>query len=169
MIKVLFICHGNICRSPMAEFAFMKMIQDAGMEDCFEIASAATSSEEIWHGVGNPVYPPAKEELARHGIFCDGKRAVQLTKDDYGRYDYLIGMERWNLRNMQKICGGDPERKMSLLLDYADRHGDISDPWYTGDFKQAYEDIERGCKGLMAFFLTGDGSHVRKPDEGRFS
>ena len=154
MTRVMFVCHGNICRSPMAEFIFKKMIKDAGMEDLFEIASAATSSEEIWRGVGNPVYPPAKEELARHGISCEGKRAVQLSREDYARYDYLIGMEKWNLRNMQKICGGDPEHKMSLLLDYAEQHGDISDPWYTGDFRRAYDDIERGCQGLLAFLLV---------------
>ena len=123
MIKVLFICHGNICRSPMAEFVLKDMVEKAGLSDCFEIASAATSTEEIWNGVGNPVYPPAKAELAKHGISCEGKRAVQLKTSDYDDYDYLIGMEKWNLRNMQKICGGDPEGKLSLLFDWAGRPG----------------------------------------------
>lgn len=131
MIKVLFICHGNICRSPMAEFIFKDMLARRGMADKFYVASAATSTEEIWNGIGNPVYPPAKRELAKHGISCEGKRAVQLQKADYDKYDYLIGMEERNRRNMLRILGGDLEGKVSLLLDYAERHGDIADPWYT--------------------------------------
>ena len=128
-IKVLFICHGNICRSPMAEFVMKKLVSDAGLTARFQIASAATSTEEIWNGIGNPVYPPAKRELAKHGISCEGKRAVQLKKSDYDKYDYLIAMEERNRKNMLRILGKDAKNKVSLLLDYADEHGDIADPW----------------------------------------
>lgn len=149
MIKILFVCHGNICRSPMAEFVLKDMTAKQGLASQFIIASAATSTEEIWNGTGNPVYPPARKELARHGISCDGKRAVQLTREDYQNYDYLIGMEQQNLRNMQRILGGDPEQKLHLLLDYTGHPGDIADPWYTGDFAKTYRDIEKGCMGLI--------------------
>ena len=151
MIKVLFVCHGNICRSPMAEFIFKDVVQKNGLLDQFYIASAATSSEEIWNGIGNPVYPPARRELAKHNISCDGKRAVQLQKSDYDKYDYLIGMEERNRINMLRILGGDPDNKVSLLLDYASEHGNIADPWYTGDFKTTYDDIVRGCEGLLDY------------------
>lgn len=151
MIKVLFICHGNICRSPMAEFVFKDMINKKQLQSDFYIASAATSTEEIWNGIGNPVYPPAKRELAKHGISCEGKRAVQLQKSDYGKYDYLIGMEERNKRNMLRILGGDPEGKVSLLLDYSDRPGNIADPWYTGNFESTYRDIVEGCEGLLKY------------------
>ena len=114
MIKVLFVCHGNICRSPMAEFIFKDMLARRGMADKFYVASAATSTEEIWNGIGNPVYPPAKRELAKHGISCEGKRAVQLQRTDYDKYDYLIGMEERNRRNMLRILGSDQEGKVSL-------------------------------------------------------
>ena len=149
MIKILFVCLGNICRSPMAEFCMKDLVRRAGLEDRFQIASAATSTEEIWNGVGNPVYPPAQRELARHGLSCGGKRAVLLQKEDYARYDMLIGMDRNNLRNMLRILGGDPENKISLLLDHTDRPGDIADPWYSGDFARTWEDILRGCRGLL--------------------
>mgnify|MGYP000501905595 CR=1 FL=1 len=145
MIKILFVCHGNICRSPMAEYVMKDMVKSAGREAEFVIASAATSREEI----GNPVYPPAKRELAKHGISCEGKRAVQLQRTDYDKYDYLIGMEERNRRNMLRILGSDQEGKISLLLDYAERHGDIADPWYTGDFTTTYSDIVRGCEGFL--------------------
>ena len=151
MISVLFVCHGNICRSPMAEFIFKDMVSARGLSDQFYIASAATSTEEIWNGIGNPVYPPAKRELAKHGISCEGKRAVQLKKSDYDKYDYLIGMEERNRRNMLRILGKDPENKVSLLLDYADEHGDIADPWYTGNFDSTYRDVVRGCEGFLAY------------------
>ena len=128
MIRVLFICHGNICRSPMAEFVFKDMINKKQLQSDFYIASAATSTEEIWNGIGNPVYPPAPRELAKHGISCGGKRAVQFKKSDYDKYDYLIGMEGVNRRNMLRILGSDPERKVSFLLDYSDRPRDIADP-----------------------------------------
>lgn len=133
-IKILFVCHGNICRSPMAEFVMKKLVSDANFADHFQIASAATSTEEIWNGIGDPVYPPAKAELARHGISCEGKRARQVTKADYAEYDYLIGMDSANIRNMLRIFGGDPDGKVARLLSYAGSERDISDPWYTGEF-----------------------------------
>lgn len=153
MIKVLFICHGNICRSPMAEFIFKEKVKAAGLADRFYIASAATSTEEIWNGVGNPVYPPARKELAKHGISCDGKRAVQLKKADYNAYDYLIGMEQRNITNMMRILGNDPEGKVERLLNYGSRPRDIADPWYTGDFTRTYEDIVEGCDALLFHIL----------------
>ena len=145
MIKILFICHGNICRSPMAEFIMKRMAEDAGVSDQFQIDSAATSYEEI----GNPVYPPARRELAAHGISCSGKTARHLEKTDYSFYDYLVGMDSFNLRNMQRICGGDPEKKMYLMRDFTDHTGDIDDPWYTGRFSEVYKQILEGCEGLL--------------------
>ncbi len=149
MIKVLFVCHGNICRSPMAEFMMKDMVERLGVAGDFEIASAATSDEECWNGVGNPVYPPAKEELYKHGITCNGKRARQMTGADYERYDYLIGMEDMNIRNMLRILGKDPDAKVSKLLDYTDRGGNISDPWYSGRFADTYRDIDEGLRGFL--------------------
>ena len=148
MIRIMFICHGNICRSPMAEYILKDMVKKRGLENQFVIASSATSREEIWGDVGNPVYPPAREELKRHGIACDGKRAVQLTKSDYDRYDHLICMDKNNLRNALRILGADRENKLSLLLDFADG-GNIADPWYCGNFDRTYRDIVRGCEGLL--------------------
>ena len=131
MIKVLFICHGNICRSPMAEFVMKDLVKKAHLEDRFEIASAATSTEEIWGGRGNPVYPPARAKLKEHGIDPGGKRARRTTRDDYKYYDYLIGMDYANVFNMKRIYGGDPDGKISLLLDYCGRNGqEVADPWY---------------------------------------
>ena len=127
MIKILFVCHGNICRSPMAEFVLKDMVSKRGIADQFEIASVATSTEEIWNGVGNPVYPPAREELAKHGISCDGKRAVQLKASDYDNYDYLIGMDSMNIRNMMRILGEDPEGKVYRMLDFGKNPRDIAD------------------------------------------
>ena len=155
MIKVLFICHGNICRSPMAEFILKDMVQKRGIADRFYIASAATSTEEIWNGIGNPVYPPAREELAKHGISCAGKRAVQVTKADYDEYDYLICMDSNNLRNLSRIIGPDKDGKVSLLLDYAGRTGQsIADPWYTGNFALTYVDVVEGCEGLLNYLQS---------------
>ena len=145
MIKVLFVCHGNICRSPMAEFVMKHLVKEAGLSGRFEIASAATSTEEL----GNPVYPPARRKLAEHGIRCDGKRARQLTRADYQKYDVLIGMDHANIRNMHRICGGDPEGKIHMLLDYTDRPGSVADPWYTDDFDATWRDAMEGCKGLL--------------------
>lgn len=155
MIRVLFICHGNICRSPMAEFILKKKVNDLGIADQFYIASAATSTEEIWNGVGNPVYPPAREELMRHGISCEGKRAVQLKKSDYEQYDYLIGMDTMNIRNMERITG-HKGGKISLLLSYCGRNDSVADPWYTGNFEVTYRDVEEGCEGFLNYLRKHD-------------
>ena len=146
MTKILFICHGNICQSPMAEYVMKGLVRKAGLESQFQIASAATSREEI----GNPVYPPAQRKLAEHGIGCSCHAARQLVNSDYEEYDLLIGMEGANLKNMQRICGGDPAGKMHRLLDYTDRPGDVADPWYTGDFEATWRDVSEGCKCLLA-------------------
>ena len=151
MIKILFICHGNICRSPMAEFVMKDLVRQAGLEWKYEIASAATSSEEL----GNPVYPPARRKLAEHGIGCAGKTAHRLTKDDYDEYDLLVGMDRMNFRNMHRICGGDPEGKIHLLMDYTNRPGEVADPWYTGDFEETWQDVLEGCRGLLELLENG--------------
>ncbi len=145
MMRILFICHGNICRSPMAEFVMKDLVKKAGLEAQFRIESAATSTEEI----GNPVYPPAKRKLAEHGIDCTGKRARQLTNADYDQYDLLIGMDQANLRNMHRICGGDFTGKLHLLMDYTDCPGDVADPWYTDDFDTTWQDVLAGCQGLL--------------------
>ncbi|MDD3141224.1 MAG: low molecular weight phosphotyrosine protein phosphatase, partial [Lachnospiraceae bacterium] len=149
MTRVIFICHGNICRSPIAEFVMKDMVQKLGFADQFYIASAATSTEEIWNGIGNPVYPPAREELAKHGITCADKRAVQLQRTDYEQYDYLLGMDSANIRNMLRILGGDPGKKVCRLLDFADSPRDIADPWYTGVFDVTYRDVVEGCEALL--------------------
>lgn len=145
MIKILFICDGNICRSPMAKFIFKDMVQKIGREKEFVIASSATSNEEIWSGIGNPVYPPAKAELAKHGIFCEGKRAVQLKKSDYDNYDMFICMDSRNVTNTMRIFGGDTEHKVRRLL----KNKDVSDHWYTERFDIAYNDIYDGCCQLL--------------------
>ena len=151
MTKILFVCHGNICRSPMAEFVMKDLVKKAGLEEQFQIAYAATSTEEI----GNPVYPPARRKLAEHGISCAGKTARQLTKADYTRNDLLIGMDRANIRNMNRICGGDPDGKIKLLLSYTDHSGDVADPWYTGDFDATWRDVMEGCQGLLKSCASG--------------
>ena len=145
MIKILFICHGNICRSPMAEFLLKDIVKKRGIAADFEIASAATSREEI----GNPVHYGTKRKLAEVGISCDKKRAVQLTKSDYDRYDYIIAMDEMNIRNIMRIIRSDPENKVSLLLSHAGLGGSIADPWYTGNFDDTYRDVLLGCKGLF--------------------
>ena len=144
MTKILFICHGNICRSPMAEFVMRDLAKKAGAEVL--AASAATSREEI----GNPVYPPARAKLAEHGIPCAGHAARQLVRGDYEKYDHLIGMDAANVRNILRICGGDPDGKVHRLLDFTDRPGDVADPWYTGDFDATWRDVDAGCRGLLA-------------------
>ncbi len=153
MTKIMFVCHGNICRSPMAEFIFKDMIKKCSREREFVVASSATSSEEIWGGVGNPVYPPAKAELAAHGISCEGKRAVRLTREDYDKYDIFICMDGKNVRNAIAIFGGDKEGKVKKLLAFAGSDADVSDPWYTDRFDIAYDDIYRGCEGVFQTFL----------------
>ena len=145
MKKLLFVCHGNICRSPMAEIVMKALVHEQGLSYRYEIASAATSTEEL----GNPVYPPARRMLAAHGISCAGKTARQMTKQDYAYYDLLIGMDHANLRNMRRICGGDPDGKLHLLLDYTNRPGEVADPWYTDDFQSTWEDVTEGCQGLL--------------------
>ena len=145
MVKILFVCLGNICRSPMAEFAMKDLVRKEGVAAQFEIASAATSTEEL----GNPVYPPARRKLAEQGISCDGKTARQITKADYGYYDYIIGMDHSNMRNMQRAFDGDPVGKLSLLLDYTNRPGQVADPWYTGNFDATWQDVSEGCHGLL--------------------
>ena len=147
MIKVMFVCHGNICRSPMAEFIMKKLAAESGLSDDIAVSSSATSTEEL----GNPVYPSARAELARHGIRCDGKTAVQLRKSDYDRYDLFIGMDTANIRNMNRIFGSDKDGKIYKLLTFAGRGDDVSDPWYTRDFGKAYSDIEEGCQGLLKY------------------
>lgn len=144
-MKLLFVCHGNICRSPMAEFYMKDLVDQEGLAGRLFIASAATSTEEI----GNPVYPLARNELARHGISCTGHAARQLTRSDYAAFDLLIGMDSANLRNMERICGGDPEGKIHRLLDYTARPGDVADPWYTGDFQATWQDVVAGCGALL--------------------
>lgn len=144
-IKVLFVCWGNICRSPMAEFIFKNMVKERGIADKFVIESAAHSSEEI----GNPVYPPAKRELAAHGISCAGKTARQMRRDEYDDWDYIIGMEKLNLGYMLRILGSDPQHKVHLMMDFTDHPEDIDDPWYTGDFSGVYRQITEGCEAFL--------------------
>ena len=150
MFKILFICLGNICRSPMAEFLMKDMVKKRGQESEFYIASAATSSYEI----GNPVHPGTRKKLAQYGISVSGKTAVQLTKADYNKYDYLIGMEASNIRNILRITSGDPQHKVHKLLDFAGSNRDIADPWYTGNFDVTYDDIYEGCTALLEFLQT---------------
>ena len=145
MIKILFVCHGNICRSPMAEFVMKDMVAKEGLSGEFEISSAATSTEEL----GNSVYPPVRKLLARHGIDCSQKTARQMKRSDYAYYDLLIGMDQANFRNMHRICGGDSANKIHLLMDYTDRPGDVADPWYTRDFEETWRDINEGCRKLL--------------------
>lgn len=145
----MFVCHGNICRSPMAEFIMKDMVARRGIADDFVISSCATSTEEIWGDIGNPVYPPAKAELAKHGINCEGKRAVQLKKSDYPKYDIFIGMDSMNIRNMHRILGGDPDDKIRKLMEFTGSGKDVADPWYSGNFDITYRDIYNGCEALL--------------------
>ena len=144
MYKIMFVCHGNICRSPMAEFIFKNMITERGLDSKYEVYSSATSNEEIWGGVGNPVYPPARAELKKHGIDCGGKRAVQLKKTDYDVYDLFICMDSRNVVNAIRILEGDPMGKVKKLMDYTSRGGDVADPWYTDRFDITYRDVFDG-------------------------
>ncbi len=154
MKNILFVCHGNISRSPMAEFIMKDMVAKRGLENDFFISSCATSAEEIWRGVGNPVYPPAKKELAKHGISCDGKRAVQITREDYDKYDIILCMDSNNMRNIKYIIPSDPQQKIHKLMSFTSHGGDVADPWYTGDFETTYRDVYDGCTGLLEYLLN---------------
>lgn len=147
MKKILFVCHGNICRSPMAEFVMKWIVEKEGRSNEFEIASAATSTEEI----GNSVYPPARRKLSEHGISCKGKTARQLTRRDYAYFDLLICMDEWNRCNMLRMLGDDPDSKIHLLMDFTNRPGEVADPWYTGDFEVTWQDVLEGCQMLLKF------------------
>ncbi|MBQ8861524.1 MAG: low molecular weight phosphotyrosine protein phosphatase [Clostridia bacterium] len=149
MTKIMFVCHGNICRSPMAEFIFKDLAAKAGREAEFFVASSATSDETVWNGKGSRVYAPAREELAAHGISCEGKRSVRLCREDYSKYDLFVGMDSANVRNMRIMLGGDPEGKVHKLMEYTARGGDVADPWYTDRFDIAYRDIYEGCAALL--------------------
>lgn len=153
MTRIMFVCHGNICRSPMAEFIFRDMLRKIGLDGEFYIASSATSTEEIYRGKGNPVYPPARAELQRHGLSCDGKYAAQLKSEDYGMYDLFVAMDSANIRNIGKIFGKDDGDKVHKLMDYTERSGDVADPWYSGRFDVAYRDISDGCEGLLTHLI----------------
>ena len=149
MIKILFICHGNICRSTMAQSVMQYLVERRGLSHSFQIDSAATSREEI----GNPVHPGTVRKLQKENIPVIPHRAVQMKASDYEEYDYLIGMDSANLRNMRRIVGGDSEKKMFLLLEFAGEKGDIADPWYTGNFEDTYREVRRGCEGLLGHLL----------------
>ena len=136
----------------MAEFVMKDLLEKNGREYEFEVASAATSTEEIWNGIGNPVYPPAKKLLAKKGIDCSEKRARQMTRSDYDYYDLLVGMDNWNIRNMLRITGGDPDGKIKMLLDFTNRPGEVADPWYSGDFEATYRDVLEGCEGILKIY-----------------
>ena len=151
MFKIMFVCHGNICRSPMAEFIFKDLLKQENLTDKYYVSSSATSTEEIWNGIGNPVYPPAKAELLKHGIDCCEKRAVQVTAADYNAYDLLVVMDSNNMRNIMRIIGSDPEGKVHKLLKFANLDRDVSDPWYSGDFVTCYNDILSGCVALLDY------------------
>ncbi len=145
MTRILFVCHGNICRSPMAEFIMKELVRQKGLSSRFYIESAATSSEEI----GSPVYPPVRKLLAQRGISTEGKTARRITEGDYSRFDYIVGMDQNNLRNMLRHFGGDPEGKISLLMDHTGDNRDVADPWYTRDFRATEQDVDRGCAALL--------------------
>ena len=158
MTKIMFVCHGNICRSPMAEFVFKDLIKKRGLEAKYLVQSSATSTEEIWGDVGNPVYPPAREELEKHGIDCSGKRAVQVTRADYEKYDLLVVMDSNNVRNLLRIIGSDPDAKVHKLLSFAGRSDDVSDPWYSRDFTTCYNDVFEGCNALLNHLEGGQNN-----------
>lgn len=161
MTRILFVCWGNICRSPMAEVIMRDIVRDKGLENDFVIASAAISREEIVGGVGNPIYPPARRELEKRGHRDFAHRAVQMQKEDYGRFDLILGMERRHVRDIVRICGGDPAHKVRRLLDFVPGGGDIDDPWYTGDFAGTYDKIAAGCGALLADLQKGGADTQR--------
>ena len=147
MIKIMFVCHGNICRSPMAELVLKNMLKEQGMEHMASVCSSATSTEEI----GNPVYPPARAELAKHKISSDGKYSVQLSCSDYNKYDLFIGMDSANIRNMRRILGGDPDGKIIKFMTFAGEDRDVADPWFTGGFDVTYRDVVSGCTKIIDY------------------
>lgn len=151
-MKIAFVCHGNICRSPMAEFIFKHIVTKIGRWDDFTVVSRATSDEEIWGGVGNPIHGGTVAIFKKYNIPYDvSKRAIQLKRDDYDKYDLFIGMDRANIRNMHRIFGSDPKNKIKLLLEYAGEEKEVADPWYTGDFEATYSDILKGCQGILEY------------------
>ena len=159
-VRILFVCHGNICRSPIGEFIMKDIVKKQGLEDKFHIESSATHTDEIWNGVGSPMYPPARAKLREHGIGTDDnelgvseKRARLTTKSDYDKFDFIIGMDSANIRDLTRIFGGDPEKKIFKMLDFADRDGDVADPWYTGNFDATWRDCSDGCHGLFRQIL----------------
>ena len=143
--KILFVCHGNICRSPMAEFVMRDLVQKRRLSHCISVASAATSTEEL----GNPVHPGTRRKLSEHGISCAGKTARQINRRDYEEYDLIVGMDEYNMRNMRRMLGGDPEGKLVKLLAFCGETRDVADPWYTSDFEQTWQDVLRGCTALL--------------------
>ena len=149
VIKILFVCHGNICRSPMAEFVMKEMVKNSGLQERIYIESAATSTEEL----GNPVYPPARKIMAQHGIDCKNKTARQITRADYDNFDYIVAMDEYNIRNMRRFFGDDPDNRVSLLLSWANENREVADPWYTGDFEATWCDVNCGCKALLEQIL----------------
>lgn len=161
MIRILFVCHGNICRSTMAEFVMKDIVNKQGLSQAFHIESSATHTDEIWNGVGSPVYPPARAKLREHGIGTadnelgvSAKRARLTSRADYGKFDFIIGMDSANMRNLNGIFGGDPDKKVYKMLDFTDRSGDVADPWYTGNFDATWRDVSEGCHGLFRQILT---------------
>ena len=161
MIKILFVCHGNICRSTMAEFVMKDIVNMQGLSDAFHIESSATHTDEIWNGVGSPVYPPARAKLREHGIGTpdnelgvSAKSARLTSRTDYDKFDYIIGMDSANMRNLSSLFGGDPDHKLYKMLDFADRDGDVADPWYTGNFDATWRDVSEGCHALFRQILT---------------
>lgn len=161
MINILFVCHGNICRSTMAEFVMKDIVNKQGLSQAFHIESSATHTDEIWNGVGSPVYPPARAKLREHGIGTadnelgvSAKRARLTSRADYGKFDFIIGMDSANMRNLNGIFGGDPDKKVYKMLDFTDRSGDVADPWYTGNFDATWRDVSEGCHGLFRQILT---------------
>ena len=149
MKKIMFVCHGNICRSPMAEFIFKNIVEENGMSNNFLVSSTATSDEEIWNGIGNPIYPPAAEQLKKNNIPFTQRQATRLKRSDYNAYDIFVCMDSRNIANARRIFGGDTENKVHRLLDFTAEPRDVSDPWYSRDFDTAYKDILSGCKALF--------------------
>lgn len=145
MVRILFVCLGNICRSPMAEFVMKDLVEHEGLSGKISVASAATSSEEL----GNPIHPGTRRKLSEHGIRCDGKTARQLTRSDYEAYDWLVGMDESNMRNMRRLFGGDPKGRLVKLLSFCGETADVADPWYTGNFEDTWRDVSRGCRALL--------------------